>query len=75
MEKKSIDDNGYPKVAWPRAAGSYYSFYEALVTLTLEAEDDTVAINALKMQNACTRAFGRPSYANHNGIPIGDMGQ
>lgn len=69
------NENEYPKVAWPIAAGSYYSFYEALVTLTLEAEDDTVAINALKMQGACNQAFGRPSYANHNGIPIGDVGQ
>ena len=70
MEENLTCENRYPNVPWPPTAGPYYSFYEALVTLTLEAEDDEVAMAALKLQGACGRAFGRPSKANINGIQV-----
>ena len=70
MEKNLGGENDSPKVVWPRSAGPYYSFYETLVTLTLEAEDDAVAIAALKLQGACSRAYGRPAMATFNGISV-----
>ena len=59
-----------PASVWPTSAGSYAAFYGALVSLSLEAADDRVAVLALKLQGACNATYGRPTSAVFNGIPI-----